>query len=145
MLSADEIARKPCKPTKAKGASKGRFALLNAFVDFSMGELSRAEIIVWLILYRDSKEGIARQHLAAVGTEPRRRRQPGPQPGRDLHRVRPQNGPTAGDRCVRVHIRPRIAAAASANPAPGTSGGTLSVRSVSPITRENRGPATCPP
>jgi hypothetical protein len=38
----------------------GRFAVLNAFVDFSLAGLSRAEIAVWLVLYRDTRDGIAR-------------------------------------------------------------------------------------
>jgi hypothetical protein len=37
-----------------------RFAVLNAFVDFALAELSRAEIAVWLTLYRDTREGTAR-------------------------------------------------------------------------------------
>ena len=37
-----------------------RFAVLNAFVDFTMQELSRAEALVWLVLYRDTKDGTAR-------------------------------------------------------------------------------------
>jgi DNA-binding MarR family transcriptional regulator len=37
-----------------------RFELLNAFVDGGMAGLSRAELAVWLILYRDTKrEGTA--------------------------------------------------------------------------------------
>ena len=70
MYSADEIDRKASKSSKAKGKakgeSKGRFTLLNTFVDFTMGELSRADIIVWIILYRDSKEGIARTAQADI-------------------------------------------------------------------------------
>src|SRR5206468_3441661 len=37
-----------------------RFGVLNAFVDNTMGGLSRSEIIVWMILYRDTKDGTAR-------------------------------------------------------------------------------------
>ena len=69
MLSADEIDDKVSRPSKAskpKGTAKGRFTLLNTFVDFTMGELSRADIIVWMILYRDSKEGIARTAQADI-------------------------------------------------------------------------------
>lgn len=32
-----------------------RFAVLNAFVDFTMQKLSRAEALVWLALFRDTK------------------------------------------------------------------------------------------
>lgn len=38
----------------------GRFTVLNTFVDFAMGGLSRANMAVWLVLYRDTKDGIAR-------------------------------------------------------------------------------------
>jgi DNA-binding transcriptional ArsR family regulator len=45
---------------KPKGKPGERFAMLNAFVDFALSELSRAEIAVWLVLYRDTREGTAR-------------------------------------------------------------------------------------
>ena len=48
------------KPGKAKGKAGERFAVLNRFVDFTLADLSRAEIAVWLILYRDTREGTAR-------------------------------------------------------------------------------------
>lgn len=66
MLSNDERERKASKTSKAKGRAKDRFALLNTFIDFSMGELSRAEIVVWMILYRDTKEGTARTAQADI-------------------------------------------------------------------------------
>lgn len=53
------------KPTKAKGMPHSgktaeRFAVLNSFVDFTIAGLSRNEIAVWLVLYRDTKNGTAR-------------------------------------------------------------------------------------
>jgi DNA-binding transcriptional ArsR family regulator len=45
---------------KPKGKTAERFAVLNAFVDFELAELSRAELAVWLILYRDTRDGTAR-------------------------------------------------------------------------------------
>jgi hypothetical protein len=45
---------------KAKGKAGERFAVLNAFVDFGLADLSRAEIAVWLVLYRDTRDGTAR-------------------------------------------------------------------------------------
>jgi hypothetical protein len=45
---------------RAKGKAGERFAVLNAFVDFALAGLSRAEIAVWLILYRDTRDGTAR-------------------------------------------------------------------------------------
>jgi hypothetical protein len=57
--------------TKAKGKAAGRrhgerFAVLNAFVDFTLAELTRAETAVWLTLYRDTKaaDGLARTSQA---------------------------------------------------------------------------------
>jgi DNA-binding MarR family transcriptional regulator len=49
---------------KTKRASRLRFELLNAFVDTGMADLSRGELAVWLILYRDTKrDGTARTSL----------------------------------------------------------------------------------
>lgn len=52
------------KPSKAKGKAKAataeRFALLNAFIDFSLADLTRGEIAVWLVIYRDTRQGTAR-------------------------------------------------------------------------------------
>ena len=49
----------PAKPTRRTGKGE-RFAVLNAFVDTAMTELTGAEAKVWLILFRDTK--------AATGT-----------------------------------------------------------------------------
>jgi DNA-binding MarR family transcriptional regulator len=50
--------------TTNKRASRLRFELLNAFVDSGMADLSRAELAIWLILYRDTKrDGTARASL----------------------------------------------------------------------------------
>src|SRR5208283_4818560 len=43
-----------------KGKTGERFAVLNAFVDFALADLSRREIAVWLVLYRDTRDGTAR-------------------------------------------------------------------------------------
>ncbi len=44
---------------KAKGPGRrstgGRFAVLNTFADFTLSTLTRAEIVVWLLLWRDTK------------------------------------------------------------------------------------------
>lgn len=51
------------KPARRKAAD--RFAVLNAFVDFTMQDLSRAESLVWLALFRDTKpDGTARTSQA---------------------------------------------------------------------------------
>jgi hypothetical protein len=42
-----------------------RFQILNGFVDFGLAGLSRSEIAVWLIIYRDTKpSGLARTSLS---------------------------------------------------------------------------------
>jgi predicted DNA-binding transcriptional regulator len=51
--------------TQRKGSAKRtgagqRFKTLNAFVDVSMRDLRRNEIAVWLILWRDTRDGISR-------------------------------------------------------------------------------------
>ena len=47
------------KPARRK--TGGRFAVFNAFVDFTAGTLARAEVLVWLVLWRDTKpDGLAR-------------------------------------------------------------------------------------
>jgi DNA-binding transcriptional ArsR family regulator len=57
----------PADRGKPKGKADGgkvkageRFAVLNAFVDFALADLSRAEIAVWLVLFRDTRDGTAR-------------------------------------------------------------------------------------
>lgn len=45
---------------KPKGKTAERFAVLNAFADFGLAGLSRAEIAVWILLYRDTRDGTAR-------------------------------------------------------------------------------------
>jgi DNA-binding transcriptional ArsR family regulator len=45
------------KPARRKAGD--RFAVLNAFVDFTLAGLTRNEIAVWLVLYRDTKDGTA--------------------------------------------------------------------------------------
>lgn len=54
------------KGQEAKGKAAGRFTLLNAFVDATAGRLTRGEILVWLVLYRDSRDGIARTSQADI-------------------------------------------------------------------------------
>lgn len=53
---------KPSEPKEKPGKRQAgeRFRVLNSFVDFTMAELSRAEIALWLILYRDTRDGTAR-------------------------------------------------------------------------------------
>jgi hypothetical protein len=57
----------PAKPNRAKGTPGpgNRFAVTNAFADFTLAGLSRAEIAAWLLLWRDTKaDGTARTSQA---------------------------------------------------------------------------------
>lgn len=53
------------KPRRGKPGN--RFAVLNAFVDFTVADLARNEIAVWLVLYRDTRDGTARTSQADIG------------------------------------------------------------------------------
>jgi DNA-binding MarR family transcriptional regulator len=58
------IAEPTATQSTRKRHSRLRFETLNAFVDSGMSDLSRAELAVWLILYRDTKrDGTARASL----------------------------------------------------------------------------------
>ncbi len=48
-------------PSKGKRNRKAedRFAVLNNFVDFTMRDLKAADVRVWMVLYRDTKDGTA--------------------------------------------------------------------------------------
>ena len=43
-----------------KSSSTGRFQILNNFIDFTSGSLSRSELLVWFVLFRDTRNGVAR-------------------------------------------------------------------------------------
>ena len=53
--------RKPAPATEPKQPSKSRdrFKVLNNFVDFTLRELKAADVRVWFVLYRDTKDGTA--------------------------------------------------------------------------------------
>ncbi len=51
---------------RPKGKTGERFAVLNAFVDFALANLTRGEIAVWLVLYRDTRDGTARTSYDAL-------------------------------------------------------------------------------
>jgi DNA-binding transcriptional ArsR family regulator len=46
-------ARPPAK------ATSDRFSSINAFVDDTMRDLSRAEALIWITLWRDTRDGVA--------------------------------------------------------------------------------------
>jgi hypothetical protein len=51
----------PSLRSRRPGKSDGRFGVLNGFVDVELRHLTRAELAVWLVLYRDTKpDGTAR-------------------------------------------------------------------------------------
>ena len=47
------------KPKRTAGAGD-RFATINAFVDFTLAKRTRNEAAVWLVLWRDTKDGTTR-------------------------------------------------------------------------------------
>jgi hypothetical protein len=61
---------KPSRDKARKGApgkarTAGRFRTINAFADFTLRGLDRAEIAVWLLLWRDTRpDGLARTSQA---------------------------------------------------------------------------------
>src|SRR5450432_2180813 len=67
MYSTDEADRKARKPSKVNGKTKGRFAVLNAFVDYSLAGMDHPSRSVWLVLYRDTRpDGLARTAQADI-------------------------------------------------------------------------------
>ena len=72
---ADQGTEDRAKRKPARSKTGDRFAVLNTFVDFTLGGLTRNEIAVWLVLYRDTKDGTARTSQAdlarRVGTSDR--------------------------------------------------------------------------
>ena len=47
-------------------ATSNRFHEINAFVDYSMMDLSRAEALTWLVLWRDTKDGTVQTSMSDV-------------------------------------------------------------------------------
>lgn len=56
MVTATKQARRAAKP---KRKHRDRFGMVNTFTDCTLAGLSRAEIAVWLVLWRDSRKGVA--------------------------------------------------------------------------------------
>jgi hypothetical protein len=57
--------RGPAGRGAVTGKPGGRFATINAFADFTVAGLSRAEVVVWVLLWRDTKaDGLARTSQA---------------------------------------------------------------------------------
>ena len=60
--STGKVAGNP----KRTAATANRFVELNAFVDCSMADLSRAELGTWFVLWRDTKNGTVRTSMQDV-------------------------------------------------------------------------------
>ncbi len=62
-----DVARPP-KSKRQRRHTADRFGTLNAFLDMTAGGLTRAELLTWLILYRDTKpDGTTRTAQADIG------------------------------------------------------------------------------
>lgn len=103
----DAPKRKP-KPKD----NAGRFEILNGFVDCQLAECTGAEIAVWLVLFRDTRNGkactaqswIAKRAGVNVRTV---RTALGKLKRRGLVEVVKKGGPSAGLAIYRVHGTPR--------------------------------------
>lgn len=51
---------------RPKRQTADRFAVLNVFVDFTLRELRRPDVAVWLVLYRDTRNGVAKTGQADI-------------------------------------------------------------------------------
>ena len=56
----------PKKGENCRKTAANRFAVLNEFVDCSLAGLSKVELMVWLVLYRDTRNGTARTSQADI-------------------------------------------------------------------------------
>jgi hypothetical protein len=108
----DEEPARPAPSPKAKSraARSRRFAVLNAFTDFGLADLTGAETKVWLILFRDTKAatGTARTGQADVarraGLQPRTiRRALAKLEAKGMARVVRRGRLNAGPSVYRVH------------------------------------------
>ena len=72
----EPLGRKPKKP-KGKGShgndpnekkrkSANRFAVFNEFVDIELGKLTRSQMAVWIVLYRNVRDGSVRQSAGDI-------------------------------------------------------------------------------
>jgi len=68
---ADQRRNNRTQPQRNRAAGNrapgNRFAVLNAFVDFALPLLGRADALAWLVLYRDTKaDGTTRTSIADI-------------------------------------------------------------------------------
>ncbi|MDG2292156.1 MAG: hypothetical protein P8L37_05815, partial [Phycisphaerales bacterium] len=59
-MLADIQPKQPRPPKKRKTVAGDRWAILNEFVDKRMAGLTRGEVAVWMVLYRDTRGGMSR-------------------------------------------------------------------------------------
>jgi hypothetical protein len=72
---AETMAKKRAAKKSTSPAKSDRWAMLNTMVDMAIRDLTAAEIKVWLVLFRDVRNGLARTSMADIarraGLEPR--------------------------------------------------------------------------
>jgi DNA-binding MarR family transcriptional regulator len=104
----------PARRKTTKRASRLRFETLNAFVDTGMADLTRAELAIWLALFRDTKPGgTARAPLADLARRAGINRQTasravGKLVGRKMLRVLRRGGLNRGPSEYRVFPFPMV-------------------------------------
>ncbi len=65
-MASPEPGQRETTDKPNRKATAGRFAVLNEFVDCSLAGLTKADLIVWLVLYRDTRNGTARTSQANI-------------------------------------------------------------------------------
>jgi predicted DNA-binding transcriptional regulator len=69
-METTEVADQGEEPEPKRKVSRRktghRFAVLNLFVDTIAGDLNRSDILVWLVLYRDTRDGTAKTSQADI-------------------------------------------------------------------------------
>lgn len=68
-LPVHRKAKGPARSGKPRGNRRPvaeRFRMINEFIDRTMGDLTPGETAVWLILWRDTKGGIAKTSLSRL-------------------------------------------------------------------------------
>ncbi len=58
-IEAPKKEAEPARKARPRKNRRGRFEVLNGFVDASMAECTPSESVVWLVLYRDARNGVA--------------------------------------------------------------------------------------
>jgi len=100
------------KPKGRRGRAGDRFKVINTFADFAMRELNRAQIAVWVLLWRDTRDGLARTSQADLARRAGVSERTVGRAVRTLHRaglltVVHRGGPLKGPSTYRVHPLPR--------------------------------------